>query len=137
MEHFERSVPREARSDCVRHAPELPCHALRAGTRRTGRLANHRRATSPCAHRGLHGRAWTGWSSPVIGVSFDGTGYGEDGAIWGGEIPGRGVQVLSARGSSGIFPIARRGCGDQASPRARRWLCSGVWVWIGMRASRR
>jgi hydrogenase maturation protein HypF len=40
---------------------------------------HHAHAAACMVENGLDG------SSPVIGVSFDGTGYGDDGAIWGGE----------------------------------------------------
>jgi hydrogenase maturation protein HypF len=54
------------------HALELPC----AGTR----AIQHHRAhvASVLAER-------SAWDKRVLGVSFDGTGYGDDGAIWGGE----------------------------------------------------
>ncbi|MCS6908150.1 MAG: carbamoyltransferase HypF, partial [Anaerolineales bacterium] len=51
--------------------------------------------------------AENGWSSnePVIGVSFDGTGYGEDGCIWGGEFLIVSYQAYRRAAHLQYFPL--------------------------------
>jgi hydrogenase maturation protein HypF len=55
-------------------------HALTLDARQTLAVQHHRsHIASVLAERGE-------WTKRVVGVSFDGTGYGDDGSIWGGEI---------------------------------------------------
>ncbi len=55
-------------------------HALALGVPQPLAVQHHRaHIASVLAERGE-------WETRVVGVSFDGTGYGDDGSIWGGEI---------------------------------------------------
>jgi hydrogenase maturation protein HypF len=56
-------------------------------------------------------------SEPVIGVSFDGTGYGDDGAIWGGEFLLADYAGYRRMAHLGYFPLPG---GDAATRRPSR-----------------
>ena len=55
-------------------------HALELPASRRASVQHHR------AHVASVLAEKAAWNTRVIGVSFDGTGYGDDGSIWGGEI---------------------------------------------------
>ncbi|MCI6646714.1 MAG: carbamoyltransferase HypF [Oscillospiraceae bacterium] len=70
------------------------------------------------------------WSGPVIGVSFDGTGYGTDGTIWGGELLLADLKDFQRLGS--IVPFFQAG-GDLSAREGWRIACSLIWQAAGDR----
>ena len=67
--------------------------------------------------------AENGWTKPVIGVAFDGTGYGTDGSVWGGEILLADYKEFTRIGS--IAPFLQAG-GERAAREGWR-IATGLW----------
>ena len=79
---------------------------------------HHAHIAALMAEHGLDG------SQPVIGFSFDGTGYGTDGAIWGGEVLIADYRGFERAAHLAYTPLAG---GDARSSAliARRWRSCG------------
>ena len=81
LEHLTGVVPESLAAD-AHPGYRSPAWARRSAAGRPVRTVQHHHAhvASVMAEHGLDGR------DPVIGFAFDGTGYGSDGAVWGGEV---------------------------------------------------
>lgn len=84
----------------------------------------------PVQHHHAHMAACladNGWDrpEPVIGLCFDGTGYGTDGAIWGGEVLTGGYQAFQRRFHLAYVPQPG---GDQAVRKPARMALAHLWA---------
>jgi hydrogenase maturation protein HypF len=116
-----------------RLAPELVAHDLHpdyVSTRIAEGLApperrvavqhHHAHVASCMAEHGLAG--------PVIGVAYDGTGYGTDGAVWGGEVL---VVDLRTAQRAAHFRYAPMPGGESAIRKPYRMAAALLWSWFG------
>ena len=84
----------------ARPAPGVPVHQVRAraGPCAAGGVQHHHAHIASCL-------ADNGEDGPVIGVAFDGTGYGTDGTIWGGEFLVAGLAAFERGGHLAPVPM--------------------------------
>jgi hydrogenase maturation protein HypF len=101
-------------------------YALERGERENlpamGVQHHHAHIAACMAEHGLDG------SRPVIGIAFDGTGYGEDGAIWGGEILVADYRSYQRAYHLEYFPLPG---GDAAIKKPARTALALLWS-LGM-----
>jgi hydrogenase maturation protein HypF len=71
-----------------------------------------------------------GETGPAIGAIFDGTGYGEDGTVWGGELLLGGLEGFERVGL--LFPVRMPG-GDAAVRQPWRMACAWLIEAVGER----
>jgi hydrogenase maturation protein HypF len=124
VEHFEklfRVTPQAIAYDL--HPNYL---ATRYALERAGRenipaigVQHHHAHVAACmAEHGLDG------TRPIIGMAFDGTGYGEDGAIWGGEVLIADYRSYQRKFHLEYFPLPG---GDAAIKKPARTALALLW----------
>lgn len=80
---------------------------------------HHAHLASVMAEHRLDGAA------PVLGIAFDGTGYGEDGAVWGGEVLLADYRSATRLAHLGYAPLPG---GDSAVHRPYRMALAHLWA---------
>jgi hydrogenase maturation protein HypF len=125
VEHFEKLF--RVKSEAIAHDLHPNYLATRYALERAEResilasgVQHHHAHIAACmAEHGLDGM------HPVIGVAFDGTGYGEDGAIWGGEILIADYKSYQRRFHIEYFPLPG---GDAAIKKPARTALALLWT---------
>ncbi len=69
-----------------------------------------------------------GEEGPAIGAIYDGTGYGTDGTVWGGELLAGGLAGFERAGH--LWPVRMPG-GDQAAHEPWRMACAWLFAALG------